>query len=81
MILANPGKGFSCKAIGSTVVENGGRTGIFQENCLLNQPQVDVVRMNMKFLVTIGGNERSFHSLAIGKGIENGYTFPINTTI
>ncbi|MHB1321461.1 MAG: DUF3617 domain-containing protein [Acidithiobacillus ferrivorans] len=80
MILADPGKGFSCKAIGKTVVENGGLTGIFQERCLLNQPQVGVVRMNMKFRVTIGVNERDFHSVAIGEGIEHGYTFPINTT-
>jgi hypothetical protein len=80
MILANPGKGFSCKTIGKTLVVNGGRTGIFQERCFLDQPQVGVVQMNMNFRVVIGHNGRRFRSTAIGEGVEHGYTFPINTT-
>lgn len=80
MILTNPGKGFSCKKIGNTVVKNGGRIGIFQERCFLDQPQVGVVQMNMKFHMVMGHDGRRFHSTAIGEGVEHGYTFPINTT-
>ena len=79
-ILSNPGKGFACKTIGRTLVENGGRTGIFRERCLLNQPQVGVIRMNMKIRVVFNHSGRGFHSTAVGDGIEHGYTFPINTT-
>ena len=79
MILTDPGKGFSCKKIGNTVVENDGRIGIFQERCFLDQPQVGVVQMNMKFRVVIGHDGRRFHSTAIGEGVEHGYRFPINT--
>lgn len=80
MILTDPGKGFSCKKIGNTVVEHDGRIGIFQERCFLDQPQVGVVQMNMRFRVVIGHDGRRLHSTAIGEGVEHGYTFPINTT-